>query len=118
MEYHQKAVRIMCDWCADGVWSVPGYPPESFADFRVSPELWARIQAWQNWYHQQNPSLDIDPDFDLDGFTAEGLLIARAVKAELPDWTIVYHDEALGNYTLWWRHHPRVCHYEIKAKLH
>ena len=33
-------------------------------------------------------------EIDLEAFAAEGRAIARAVKAELPDWSIVYFDEA------------------------
>jgi hypothetical protein len=113
-----KAVRIMCDWYADGVWSVPGYG--SMADFRVSPELWARIQAWQDWYHQHDPSAFPDPNFDVEAFTIEGLQIAVAVKTELPDWTVVYSDEAADYYWLnngvsrvWMTHQ-----YEITTRLH
>ena len=35
-----------------------------------------------------------ETEIDLDAFAAEGRAIARAVKAELPDWSIVYFDEA------------------------
>jgi hypothetical protein len=31
---------------------------------------------------------------DLDTFAAEGRAIARPMKAELPDWSIVYFDDA------------------------
>jgi hypothetical protein len=36
----------------------------------------------------------IETEIDLDAFDAEGRAIARAVKTELPDWSIVYFDEA------------------------
>ena len=32
--------------------------------------------------------------FDRYAFAAQGLSIARAIKAELPNWTVVYFDEA------------------------
>ena len=35
-----------------------------------------------------------DREIDLEAFAAEGRAIAHAVKAELPDWSIVYFDEA------------------------
>jgi len=108
----------MCDWDADGVWGAPAYG--SMEGFRVSPGLWARIQRWQDWYHTQNPSLDPDPAFDMEAFTAEGLLIARAVKAELPEWTVIYSDEAAWDYC-YYELGPRSymgCTYEIRVKLH
>jgi hypothetical protein len=36
----------------------------------------------------------IRSEIDLDTFAAEGCAIARAVKAELPGWSVVYFDEA------------------------
>ena len=33
-------------------------------------------------------------EIDLETFATEGRAIARAVKAEVPDWSIVYFDEA------------------------
>jgi hypothetical protein len=45
-------------------------------------------------------------------FSREGLSIAKAVKAELPGWTVVYCDEALASANLEGRRTgPRV--YEI-----
>ncbi|MEK7343505.1 MAG: hypothetical protein AABZ73_06755 [Pseudomonadota bacterium] len=90
-----KAVRIMCDFCADGVWNAPSVPNSSMDGFRVSDPLWQRIQDWQRWHDTQNPLKSPDPAFDLRGFVAEGYAIARAVKAELPDWVVIYSDEAL-----------------------
>jgi len=90
-----KAVRIMCDFEADGVWSAPSIPNSTMEGFRVSDALWQRIQDWQRWYESQDGRKCPDPDFDLTGFVAEGYAIARAVKAELPDWIVLYSDEAL-----------------------
>jgi len=36
----------------------------------------------------------LEAEIDLDAFAAKGRAIARAVKAELPGWSIVYFDEA------------------------
>jgi hypothetical protein len=33
-------------------------------------------------------------EFDYEPFSQEGLAIAHAIKMELPDWTVVYFDEA------------------------
>jgi hypothetical protein len=62
-------------------------------DLPVSKELRDRIMEWQDWY-ERSPLYMTDEWDDLDIFSAEGEAIARAVKAELPDWTIVYHHEA------------------------
>ena len=90
-----KAVRILCDFSATGVWGAPSIANSTVAGFRVSDPLWQRIQDWQRWYDSQDGRKWRDPDFDLTGFIAEGYAIARAVKAELPDWVVLYSDEAL-----------------------
>ncbi|WP_226638277.1 hypothetical protein [Novosphingobium profundi] len=96
-----KAVRIMADLCADGVWSASSYIPDSTMEgLRVSEALWARIQDWQAWHDSQIRCGGKDPDFDLVGFVREGYAQARAVKAELPDWIVLYADEILLNQAL------------------
>jgi hypothetical protein len=87
----EKWVRIMCDYCADGLWSKRGGACD-LADLPVSAELLARIALWQAWF-EKCPS-DGRGWPDIEAFSAEGESIARAVKAELPDWTVIYHDEA------------------------
>lgn len=89
-----RAVRIMCDWCAEGVWSAPSIPNSSMAGFRVSGALWQRLQTWQEWYHQQpiDRALCEWGDFDIAAFVTEGRQIAQAIKRELPEWIVIYHD--------------------------
>lgn len=55
---------------------------------------------------QHNTHRDHGPDglrFDVETFSAERRAIAQAVKAALPDWTAVYHDEAA------WRQACEAC---------
>jgi hypothetical protein len=39
-----------------------------------------------------------DPNFkhfwDIEAFSKMGLCIARKIKTELPDWTVIYYDES------------------------
>lgn len=84
----EKRVRIFCDFCADGIWDV------GKAGLPISEELRRRLEEWNWWY---DLAYDHDPDqrdMDIEEFSAIGLELARAVKAELPDWTVVYLDEA------------------------
>jgi hypothetical protein len=46
---------------------------------------------WQAVYDAHDE--EDGPPLDAASFAAEGLEIARAVKRQLPDWTVVYHDE-------------------------
>lgn len=53
----------------------------------------ARLREWQAWYDRQEPDR---PEVDrtwLHDFAEEGRRIARAIKAELPEWTVVCFDE-------------------------
>ncbi|GBQ22906.1 hypothetical protein AA12717_1330 [Gluconacetobacter sacchari DSM 12717] len=86
-----------------------------YEDLPITDALKARLEAWEKWagdYEDFLPREKRAP-FDLPGFTASGLEIARALKAELPDWTIVYRDEFK------WQHQeelgltPAECSYEV-----
>ncbi len=89
-------VRVMADYASDGLWSRDGVMM-SREDLPVTSGLRERHKAWCGRY--EDSEFFVGPEqrtvaFDVDAFSAEGLEIARAVKAELPDWTVVYHDEA------------------------
>ncbi|MDO9709847.1 hypothetical protein [Paracraurococcus lichenis] len=90
-------VRIMVDYCADGVWHPDGCAGHA-EELPVDAGLIARIRRWQEWYDTESkdylPPEERTGQFDLAAFAAEGLAIARAVKAALPDWTVIYFDEA------------------------
>jgi hypothetical protein len=88
----ERWVRIMADYSADGVWHRDGCG-DSADELPVGADLIARIRRWQAWYEQDDPR-DPDARFDVEAFAAEGRAIAQAVKAALPDWTVVYFDEA------------------------
>lgn len=86
-------VRIMAVHGSEGVWQMDG--TEGMLDDLPVPEaLAARLDAWQRVYDDHDDLDEDAPGLDVAGFAAEGLGIARAVKAALPDWTVVYHDEA------------------------
>jgi hypothetical protein len=60
----------------------------------VSSALRTRIDAWGAWWAKSEFYLSPEErrSFDLDAFVAEGRLIAEAIKAELPGWSVRYHD--------------------------
>jgi hypothetical protein len=88
----ERWVRIMADHSADPLWHRDGCMAE-LAELPVSPPLIRRLGTWAQWY-EQNRSWEGDHSFDYAPFSAEGLAIARAVKAELPAWRVTYWDEA------------------------
>jgi hypothetical protein len=78
-------------WDRDGA---GGFAP----DVPISDGLRARLAAWCRSYEDTEfylpASMRQETSFDLQAFCDEGLAIARAIKAELPDWTVVYFDQA------------------------
>ena len=92
--YGRKWVRIMCDFAADGVWNIAG---ESICadSLPVDDALLDRIGRWQLNYDERADEADSPtPSFDLQAHDAEGLAIAHAVKAQLPEWTVIFFEEA------------------------
>lgn len=81
-----KWVRIMADYCADGVWQKDGAGTTA-DDLPVPSGLIERLRTWQRKF-------DGDDQVKEPEFSLEGLLIAKEIKGHLPDWTIVYFDNA------------------------
>ena len=81
----------------------------------ITDALKARLKAWESWASEYEDFLPRErrTSFDLEGFTASGLDIARALKAELPDWTIVYCDEFRWQYQKELGLTPADCKYEV-----
>jgi hypothetical protein len=81
-------VRVMADYGSAGLWDHDGAPlnPNRLP---LSPKLRERLARWCVRFQRS-----FEREIDLDTFAAEGRAIARAVKTELPDWSIVYFDDA------------------------
>jgi len=88
----EKWVRIMCDFSADGVWDKEGRAC-SADELPIPTHVKTMIGGWQAWYEHSDHS-DMTPWFDASAHAAFGLFIARLVKRSLPDWTVIYFDEA------------------------
>ncbi|APG30475.1 Hypothetical protein GbCGDNIH3_1596 [Granulibacter bethesdensis] len=85
------------------------------ADLPISQDLTTRLQAWEDWaddFEDFLPPEERAP-FDLEGFTEAGLEIARALKAELPDYTILYCDESRWQARKELGLTPAECRYEV-----
>ncbi|WP_253735989.1 hypothetical protein [Granulibacter bethesdensis] len=85
------------------------------ANLPISSDLKTRLQEWEDWaddFEDFLPPEECSP-FDLEGFTAAGLEIARALKAELPDCTIIYCDEARWQAQKELGLTPAECRYEV-----
>lgn len=88
----EKWVRVMCDFTAHGLWDKHGCPCH-FDELPVSAEIKSMIAGWQEWY-EHSDDCEMSRWFDVRAHAAFGLFIARLVKRQLPDWTVIYFDEA------------------------
>jgi hypothetical protein len=90
-------VRVMADYSCDGVWDIEGNACGT-EELPISPALVERLRRWQAHYEAIEDAVEeenrLHRESDWTNFSAEGLAIARAVKAELPGWTVFYFDEA------------------------
>ncbi len=88
----EKWVRIMADYCATAFWARSG--GNAGWDFvPVSPDLLAELAVWAYIFDWHDP-FDEDEHRKLPSWwSATGLALAKRVKAELPDWTVVYFDD-------------------------
>lgn len=109
-------VRIMCDVSADGVWDLEGRACDS-DDLPIAPDLIERIRCWQEHYEAIENSLEDGRDGNWQAFSAEGFAIARAVKAALPDWTVIYFDEASACTVPFDDRRRRITEYEYEITL-
>lgn len=116
-EPNPKWIRVMADNSSTGLWHRNGANVET-SYLPVSAHLLKRLDAWCRWYERNEdylPEAERKSAFDYQGFAAEGLLIARAIKTELPDWTVIYFDEMVYHRSFG-RGVPREAYqYEIQA---
>lgn len=102
-----KWVRVMADYSSDGIWGKDG-AGECLDDLPVSAELKKRLAAWQRQFDDEALS---EPEFSI-----EGLLIAQEIKKTLPDWTVVYFDNAASDRIEMWTGGDRSAfEYEVAA---
>lgn len=90
----RKWLRVMADYEACGLWQSPGIEAD-LETLPLSAKLVTELQAWSALF----PSFDAELDNMGDIHTSEGhqfiktgLHIAQQIKAELPDYTVLYFD--------------------------
>lgn len=91
----EKYIRVMPYYISNGIWHRDGLHADP-EELPVSNELLVRLAQWSDWYNVNDDFLPEDErknQLNWDEFEKEGVEIARAIKRELPDWTVVWHDE-------------------------
>lgn len=84
-----KYVRLMADFCSSAVWDENGTNID-IDDVPMHYWLKSMITQWQAWYDREGDT----QDFDYKTFSKHGFALAYKLKQNLPDWTVVYFDEA------------------------
>lgn len=86
----KKYLRLMADHCSSGFWDEDGanLDPENLPVFYWLKRM---IEDWQAVYDRE--AMDMDK-FDVKTFSKNGYALAVKLKQNLPDWTIMYYDEA------------------------
>lgn len=117
-------VKIMAEEGGLGYW-LADPPAQALSDLPVSEALRDRLYDW-NTRWEQGGSADAYEDpmgarFDFVAFAKDGFALAKAVKRELPQWTVVYRDEAL-EWRYWMTREPRrydrsLSEYEVTREM-
>jgi hypothetical protein len=91
-----KYLRVMADYMSTGLWNKDGANVET-AGLGLSEGALKALDDWCLEYMKNDDylpeELRSDPRFDLRGFSARGLEVAKLIKSELKDYKIVYFDE-------------------------
>ncbi|GAB6968149.1 hypothetical protein JCM25156A_21860 [Komagataeibacter kakiaceti JCM 25156] len=98
-----KWVRIMGVYGDESVlWDRKGVG-RCLDELPIIPQLRDHLARWGKSYRERDEYseeewLHLEPPFDIERYAAEGLVLARAVKAALPDWTVIYFDVSKVDY--------------------
>jgi hypothetical protein len=91
-------VKIVAENCGRG-YRLADQAAREIGALPVSGDLLERLLQWNFRYEDGCDPLAYEDlsgsRFDFVAFAAEGLALARAVKRELPGWTVLYRDEAM-----------------------
>lgn len=94
-------LRVMPDYSSDGVWDVDG-AMLCLEELPISVALRERIERWNQWYERNEDWKDPHErktEFDYARHSAEGFAIALLMKAERPEWDVVYHCQVRAQQT-------------------
>ena len=97
MSVADKMIKVMAEYTTRGLWDGFDGPPltdEEISELNLDMFVLNRLKKWTDWYEDNDDWSDESlGDFDYAAFATEGLAIAQAIKARLPEFTIWYFDE-------------------------
>jgi hypothetical protein len=86
-----KFIKVMLDYCSDGLWDIHG-ASVSISSVTKNKKTIQLIRKWQDDFERRQYDAEYKED-ELLKSNLEGLLICMHLKAEHPDWTIVFFDD-------------------------
>ena len=84
----ERWLRVDCDYAAEGLWT-PSGAAISVVNVPISGPLRDRLIAWQRWFDEAAAPWENGNAYDWDLHERIAIDIARCIKRELPDWTVV-----------------------------
>ena len=118
MTTYPFGLKIMADHCSDDcLWTIDPQPTDWPTVYNTLPTLLLDdLEAWGIWYSHRLEERPI-AKAEIVAFAQIGFKLAGDVKACLPDWRILYFDDA-AYAGLWWRKaiNCREWLYEIMLK--
>lgn len=122
----------MADYSSTGVWDAAGINM-SLGCLPITNELTTAISDWADFYDSFNDDYSFPynspppRNFDGERHSKSGRLLANRLQAELPDWSVVYFNDAImeheyivdqiSNPDAWPVHVEEECYTETAADL-
>lgn len=92
-----RFVRLMADYCSDGVWNAAGAMMDRDS-LPVGQDLKDAIAGWCHDYESSQfyrAPEERTTDFDVLSFNARGEELATRLRSELPGWTVTHRAQSL-----------------------
>lgn len=87
MLLHPKTIRLMCDYCATGLWGLEG--SLEYDDLpTLTPDTIQLLQLWQKWFDEQDSHEEWNPTVLADWHMLRSLIYFR-LQRELPDHSVI-----------------------------
>jgi hypothetical protein len=95
LEYQTLYVKLMADYCSDGIWSESG-SMMTLEELPISEQLLTDIHQWTIDYEASQFYLsphERTRDFDTQAFNARGAQLAQRLSVELKSWRVEFRPE-------------------------
>lgn len=82
-----NTIRLMCDYCATGIWG-----PEGSLEYddlpTLTPDTIQLLQLWQKWFDEGPSDEDWEPAKHAEWYMLQSLILFR-LQRELPNYRVI-----------------------------